>query len=99
MASLSLRIDDDLHARLSKRARSVGITVTELVRPLLEQAADPRRGYVYTTQDEILSGVIQTLAIVAASVRKRSPELLEQGMTDARQMLADRGLLASEDRP
>jgi predicted transcriptional regulator len=99
MASLSLRIDDDLHARLSRRARNAGITVTELLLPALEQAADPRRGYVYTTQDEILSGVIQTMAIVAASVRKRSPELLEQGMADARQMLAERGLLAPEERP
>ena len=99
MAHLSLRIDDELHGRLSRRARIVGVTITELIRPLLEQAADPRSGYVYTTQDEILSGVLQTLSIVAASVRKRSPELLEQGMADARQMLLERGLLDPEQRP
>lgn len=98
MAHLSIRIDDELHGRLARRARVVGVTITELIRPLLEQAADPRSGYVYTTQDEILSGVIQTLSIVAASIRKRSPELLEQGMADARQMLLDRGLLDPEQR-
>lgn len=98
MAHLSIRIDDELHGRLARRARIVGVTITELIRPLLEQAADPRSGYVYTTQDEILSGVVQTLAIVAASVREHSPELLEKGMAEARQMLLDRGLLDPEQR-
>jgi hypothetical protein len=46
----------------------------------------------------ILSGVIQTLAIVAASIRRRSPETLEEGMADAKQMLNDRGLLPPEER-
>lgn len=98
MAHLSIRIDDELHGRLSRRARVVGVTITELIRPLLEQAADPRSGYVYTTQDEILSGVLQTLAIVSTSIRKRSPGLLEEGLADARQMLLDRGLLDPEQR-
>ncbi len=98
MARVTIRIDDALHDRLRRRARRVGVTVAELLRPAIDQAADPRSGYVYTTQDEILSGVIQTLAIVAASVRRRSPELLEEGMSDAKQMLADRGLLAPEER-
>lgn len=98
MAHLSIRIDDELHGRLARRARVVGVTITELIRPLLEQAADPRSGYVYTTQDEILSGVLQTLAIVSTSIRKRSPGLLEEGLADARQMLLDRGLLDPEQR-
>jgi hypothetical protein len=79
-------------------ARSVGVSVAELLRPAIDQAADPRSGYVYTTQTTILSGVIQTLAIVAASIRRRSPETLEEGMADAKQMLNDRGLLPPEER-
>lgn len=98
MARVTIRIDDALYLRLQRRARSVGVSVAELLRPAIDQAADPRSGYVYTTQDEILSGVIQTLAIVAASIRRRSPETLEEGMADAKQMLSDRGLLPSEER-
>ncbi|MCG2841284.1 CopG family transcriptional regulator [Sandaracinobacter sp. RS1-74] len=99
MARVTVRIDDARHELLKRRARSVGITVAELLRPAIEQAADPRSGYVFTTQDEILSGVLQTLAIVAASIRRRSPDALEEGMADARQMLLDRGLLPPEQRP
>ncbi|WP_298673181.1 ribbon-helix-helix protein, CopG family [uncultured Sphingomonas sp.] len=98
MARVTIRIDDALHDRLQRRARSLHLTVAELLRPAIDQAADPRSGYVYTTQDEILSGVLQTLAIVAASIRRRSPEALEEGMADARQMLLDRGLLPPEQR-
>ena len=98
MAHISIRIDDELHSRLSRRARVVGVTITELIRPLLEQATDARSGYIYTTQDEILSGVLQTLAIVAASIRRGSPEALKEGMADAREMLLDRGLLPPEQR-
>jgi hypothetical protein len=43
--------------------------------------------------------VLQTLAIVAASIRRRSPEALEEGMADARKMLLERGLLPPEQRP
>jgi len=99
MARITIRIDDDLLDRLSRRARRVGVTVSELVRPALEHAADSRAGYVFTSQDEILAGVLQTLSIVAAAVRKRSPETLEQGMADARAMLHEKGLLAPGEQP
>ena len=99
MARITIRIDDALCERLQRRARKVGISVAELLRPAIDQAADPRGGYVYTTQDEILSCVIQTLSIVAASVRLRSPEALEQGMADAKALLEAKGLLGPEDQP
>jgi predicted transcriptional regulator len=98
VARVTIRIDDALFARLQRRAQSLGLSVAELLRPAIDQAADPRSGYVYTTQDEILSGVLQTLAILAASVRRRSPELLDEGMADAHKMLLERGLLAPERR-
>ena len=99
MARVTIRIDDALYERLQRRARKVGVSVAELLRPAIDQAADPRSGYVYTTQDEILSCVLQTLSIVAASVRRRSPETLEQGMADARALLEAKGLLGPEDQP
>ena len=91
MARVTIRIDDALYERLQRRARKVGVSVAELLRPAIDQAADPRGGYVYTTQDEILSCVLQTLSILAASVRRRSPETLEQGMADARALLEAKG--------
>jgi len=93
LARVTIRIDDVLYDRLRRRARSVGVSVAELLRPAIDQAADPRSGYVYTTQDEILSCVLQTLSIVAASVRSRSPQTLEQGMADAKALLIEKGLL------
>ena len=99
MARITIRIDDELADRLHRRARRAGVTISELVRPALEHAADSRAGYVFTSQDEILSCVLQTLSIVAASVRRRSPETLEQGMADARALLLEKGLLGSDQQP
>ena len=99
MARVTIRIDDALYERLQRRARKAGISVAELLRPAINQAADSRGGYVYTTQDEILSCVIQTLSIIAASVRRRSPETLEQGMADARALLLEKGLLSQDEQP
>ena len=99
MARVTIRIDDALYLRLQRRARSVGVSVAELLRPAIDQTADPRGGYVYTTQDEILSCVLQTLSILAASVRRRSPETLEQGMADARALLLEKGLLSPDEQP
>ena len=87
LAKLNIRIDDALHERLSRRAHGAGISISELVRPALEQAADPERGYIYTSQDEILATTLQILAILAAGVRRRSPEALAEGMADARTIL------------
>jgi predicted transcriptional regulator len=96
VAKLNLRIDDALHERLSRRAYAAGISVSDLVRPAIEQAADPDRGYVYTSQDEILAITIQILALLAASLRNRAPDTLAEGMADARELLRKKGLLAPE---
>ncbi|WP_336963736.1 CopG family transcriptional regulator [Sphingobium aquiterrae] len=99
MARITIRIDDHLAERLILRARRVGVTVSELARPALEHAADSRAGYVFTSQDEILSCVLQTLSIVAALARRASPETLEQGMADAKALLEAKGLLGPEQQP
>ncbi len=50
--------------------------------------------------DEIHATGIQTLAILAKSVGKRTPDILEEGLADARRLLRERGLLDPEqDRP
>ena len=66
---------------------------------LLEQAVDERKRYVFSSQDEILATSIQILSIVATSVGQQSPSALEQGMAQARLILAERGLLGGEDIP
>ena len=40
--------------------------------------------------------MIQTLAILAKSIGKRSPDILEEGIADARRLLRERGLLDPE---
>ena len=63
------------------------------------QAVDERKRYVFSSQDEILATSIQILSIVATSVGQQSPKALEQGMAQARMILAERGLLGGEDIP
>lgn len=99
MARITIRIDDDLAERLQRRARKVGVTISELARPALVDVADGRAGYVFTSQDEILSCVLQTLSIVAALARRTSPETLQQGMADAKVLLEAKGLLGPEQQP
>jgi len=94
VTKISIRIDEALHARLCRRADAAGVSLSHLIRPALEQAADPARGYVFSSQDEILATCIQILSIVATGVGQQSPKALEQGMADARTILAERGLLA-----
>jgi hypothetical protein len=97
MTKISLRIDDVQFERLKRRAHSAGVSISELLRPAIEHVTDPGRGYIYTSQDEILSGVLQILAITSAGVRRQSPEAFEAGMADARRLLAERGILGAED--
>nr|WP_210428661.1 CopG family transcriptional regulator [Novosphingobium sp. SG707] len=79
-----------------RRARGANLSLSGLVRQLLEQAVDERRRYVFTSQDEILATSIQILSILATSVGQQSPKALEQGMAQARTILAERGLLGGE---
>ncbi|WP_404478664.1 CopG family transcriptional regulator [Novosphingobium sp. BL-52-GroH] len=96
MIRLSVRLDADLHARLHRRAAGAELPFSTFIRSVLEQAADPGGRYIYSSQDEILATCIQTLSIVATSIGRRSPEMLEEGMKEARMQLRERGLLDPE---
>lgn len=96
MARITFRLDDDLHERLVDQARRANVTPSTYLRDLFEryEGGDPS-GY-HARFDELHATVIQTLAILAASVGKRTPEVLEQGLADARRLLRERGLLDPE---
>ena len=99
MPRISIRIDDALHDRLYRRSRAAGLSVSELVRPVLEDVAWPGGRYVYTGQDEILTIAIQTFALLAHDLSARSPADYTRGIEAARDLLRNRGLLAPEDDP
>ncbi|BBD02143.1 MULTISPECIES: CopG family transcriptional regulator [unclassified Sphingobium] len=99
MPKLNFRLDESLHAALLRRALGANLSLSGFIRQLLEQAVDERKRYVFSSQDEILATSIQILSIVATSVGQQSPEALEQGMAQARIILAERGLLGGEDIP
>jgi CRISPR/Cas system-associated exonuclease Cas4 (RecB family) len=80
-----------------RRARGANLSLSAFIRQALKQAVDERRRYVFSSQDEILATSIQILSIVATSVGQQSPKALEQGMAQARSILAERGLLGGED--
>lgn len=99
MVRLSLRIDEGLHERLFRRAGAADLSLSEFVRLVLAQAAEPNRGYIFSSKDEILATSIQILSILVVAVGRRSPEAVEQGMAEARALLAERGLLDPKLEP
>ena len=96
MVKLNFRIDEALHERLLHRANAADLTLSQLARSVLAQAAEPDRGYIFTANDEILATSIQILSILVVAEGHRSPEAVEQGMAEARLLLEQRGLLAPE---
>ncbi|WP_037488542.1 hypothetical protein [Sphingobium indicum] len=96
MHRISVRVDDTLYLRLRCRAHGANLSLSDFVRQILVQAADPRGRYIYSSQDELLATCIQILTILATSIGARSPEILERGMQDARTLLHERGLLDQE---
>lgn len=96
MARITIRLDDDLYDRLLDQARSSGATPSAHIRDILLrfEGADP--GGYHDRLDEIHATGIQTLAILAKSVGRRSPETLEEGLSEARRLLRERGLLDPE---
>ncbi|MDE8652127.1 CopG family transcriptional regulator [Novosphingobium album (ex Liu et al. 2023)] len=99
MTKLNIRVDEALYARLARRAHGAGLPVSTFCRSVLTQAADPQHRYVYSSQDEILATALQMLSILATFVGQQSPKALEQGMADARAILAERGLVPEGARP
>jgi hypothetical protein len=96
---MSIRVEDDLHRRLRHRSAAADLSLSQFLRPLLEEAAWPGGRYVFTGQDELLGIAIQTFAIVAELASAQSPSLLERGSQEARRLMRDRGLLGSEIIP
>jgi hypothetical protein len=96
MARITIRLDDELYERILDQARSSGATPSAHIRDILLrfEGADP--GGYHDRLDEIHATGIQTLAILAKSVGRRSPEVLEEGLTEARRLLRERGLLDPE---
>lgn len=96
MVKLNFRIDDALHERLVRRANNADLTLSQFSRSVLAQAADSDRGYIFTSNDEILATCLQIYSILVVAVGRRSPEAIEQGMEEARILLEQRGLLAPQ---
>ena len=96
MVKINFRLDERLHERLQRRALGANLSVSAYVRRILEQALDERGRYGFSSQDEILATAIQILSIVATSVGQQSPKALEEGMAQARAILAERGLLGQD---
>jgi len=92
MKTLTLRIDSDLHRRLALRAAAGSLTISALLRPVIEDVARPGGRYVYTGLDELLTVAIQTFALIGQDVSERSLVCYQRGMHNARSMLRDRGL-------
>lgn len=96
MARITLRLDDALLDQLVTSARTSGTTPSAHIRDILatHEGQDPA-GY-HARFDELHATGIQALAILAKSVGHRSPDILQEGLADARRLLRERGLLDPE---
>src|SRR3546814_10184993 len=96
LARITIRIDDDLYARLSVQAGKAGLGAATYCRDILErfEGTDPA-GY-HARFDELHATAIQAFAILATSVGERSPDILQKGLGEARRLLRERGLLDPE---
>ncbi|WP_447725502.1 hypothetical protein [Sphingomonas koreensis] len=100
MARITIRLDDALHDRIVDQARSRGTTPSGFIRDILDRFEGSDPGGYHDRLDEIHATGIQTLAILAKSIGRRTPEVLEEGIGEARRLLKERGLLDPEqDRP
>ena len=97
MRTLSIRIDDALHRRLRLRAYGANLSVSEFLRPLIEDAAVPGGRYAYTGQDELLGVALQTYALLAEMAAQQSGGIVERALAASRAMLRERGLLDPEE--
>lgn len=96
MNRITIRLGDELHARLIERAHAVGVTPSAYMRDLLMrfEGADPT-GH-HARFDELQAVSLQTLAILATWIAQTHPEALQKGMADARALLRERGLIDPE---
>ena len=99
MPVVTIRLDHHVHRELKLRAASNNLSISALVRPLVEEAAFPGGRYVYTSQDEVLGVAVQTFALLAELARVQAPDALRQGISSARSMLRERGLLPPDVEP
>jgi len=93
---LSVRIDEALYERLLGRAYGANLSLSEFIRRLLQEAAQPGGRYIFTANDELLGIAIQTFALLATLAGEQSPAALEKGTARAREMLDQQGLLDRE---
>ncbi|WHU04268.1 MULTISPECIES: hypothetical protein [unclassified Sphingomonas] len=96
MARFTLRLDDALFDWALDQSRRGGITPSAFIRDVLQRAQGADPGEFHDRLDEIHATGIQTLAILATSIGKRTPETLEEGLREARRLLRERGLLDPE---
>lgn len=93
MRVMSIRLDDELHRKLRRRAYAANLSLSKFLHPLLEDAAFPGGKYVYSGQDELLGIALQTFAILSSVASETSPDAFQRGLAHARDMLSQRGLL------
>ncbi|MBO9582065.1 MAG: hypothetical protein J7498_14330 [Sphingobium sp.] len=93
MARITIRLDDDHYERLLDDARVRGMAPSTHIREILQRYEGTDPGGYHDRLDEIHATGIQTLAIVAKSIGSRTPEVLEEGLAEARRLLRERGLL------
>jgi hypothetical protein len=93
---ITTRFEESLHERLIERSAALRMRPSTYVRDLVARDLGLDPGGYHARFDELHATAIQTLAILAASVGKSAPDMLEQGMADAKDLLRDRGLLDPE---
>lgn len=96
MARITFRLDDALYERLLEQCRVTELTPSAYLRDMFVRDVGGDPGGLHARFDDLHATMIQTLAILAASVGRSAPDSLEQGLVEARRLLRERGLLDPE---
>ncbi|WP_068091730.1 hypothetical protein [Novosphingobium rosa] len=97
MHKIDIRLDQAIFDLLIKQADDAGVPLSLYCRDLLIQAVDDEQRQAGASCDDMLGTSIQILSILATYVGTEIPEVLEQGLKEARTILMERGLLADGD--
>lgn len=100
MARITIRLDDALHGHILDQALRQATTPSAYIRDILALHAGSDSAGYHARFDELHATAIQSFAILATWMGAVNPDILAQGMADARRLLKDRGLLdPAQDRP
>ena len=96
MPRVTIRFEDALYGRIAGSAEAAGTSLAEYIRDVLDRFEGLDAAGYHNRFDELHATNIQVFAVLTAALKAVRPDLLQQGMEDARRLMIERALLDPE---